>query len=63
MPAEKKNAHVVLEVGKHDSFNVYVGTEQKLGGKVKVAKFAVVDVTHVRINEPKQLASGQVETK
>jgi hypothetical protein len=47
MPPEKSTYPVLLEIGKHDSFYVYAATSQKLGGKQKVAKFAVLDVTHV----------------
>jgi hypothetical protein len=47
MPPEKTIYPVVLEIGKHDTFMVYAATSQKLGGKQKVAKFAVLDVTHV----------------
>ena len=54
MPPEKSTYPIILEVGKHGSFNVYAATSQKLGGKQKVAKFAVIDLTHV-----KQKDSGQ----
>ena len=41
----------MLEIGKHGSFTVYAATTQKLGGKQKVAKFAVLDLSHVRQKE------------
>jgi hypothetical protein len=47
MPPEKTIYPVVLEIGKRDTFTVYAATSQKLGGKQKVAKFAVLDVSHV----------------
>jgi hypothetical protein len=48
MPPEKSTYPVVLEIGKHDSFSIYAATAQKLGGKQKVAKFAVLDLSHVK---------------
>jgi hypothetical protein len=38
---------VVLEEGKHGTFEISAATSQKLGGKMKVAKFAVIEVSHV----------------
>jgi hypothetical protein len=48
MPPEKSLYPIVLEIGKHGSFNIYAATSQKLGGKQKVAKFVVLDVSHVK---------------
>lgn len=56
MPQEKTVYPVVLEVGKHDTFSIYAATSEKLGGKQKVAKFAVLDVTHV---SPKNITQAQ----
>jgi hypothetical protein len=47
MPPEHSFYPVVLEAGKHGTFDIYAATSQKLGGKTKVAKFAVLDVSHV----------------
>lgn len=54
MPAEKSECPIVLEAGKHGSFNIYVATAQKLGGKQKVAKFQVLDVRHARQKDGSQ---------
>jgi hypothetical protein len=37
---------------KHGSFTIYAGTSEKLVRKVKMAKFAVLDVTHVMVGTP-----------
>jgi len=61
MPPEKTTYPIVLEIGKHGSFNVYAATSQKLGGKQKVAKFAVLDVTHVKQKQSSQAAAKSDE--
>ena len=57
MPPDKSLYPVVLEAEKHGSFNVYAATSEKLGGKQKVAKFAVIDLSHVRQNDGNQAAA------
>ena len=46
-PPEHTIYPVVLEEGKHGTFEISAATSQKLGGKMKVAKFAVIEVSHV----------------
>jgi hypothetical protein len=62
MPPEKAVYPITIEREKHGGFTVYVGTQQKLGGKVKVAKFAVLDITHVKMNSNNQ-AAAKVDDK
>jgi hypothetical protein len=50
MPTQGSNYPVVLEAGKHGTFQVYAATSAKLGDKMKVAKFPVLDVEHVKLN-------------
>jgi hypothetical protein len=50
MPPKGSTYPVVLEAGKHGTFQIYVGTSEKLGDKVKVAKFPVLNVEHVKTN-------------
>jgi hypothetical protein len=50
MPPKGSTYPVVLEAGKHGTFQIYVGTSQKLGDKVKVAKFPVLNVEHIRMD-------------
>ena len=61
MPPEKSLYPVVLEVGKHGSFNIYAATAQTLGGKQKVAKFQVLDLSHVRQKDDSQPATRPEE--
>jgi hypothetical protein len=50
MPAQGSTYPVVLEAGKHGTFQVYAATAERLGAKDKVAKFPVLDVEHVKAN-------------
>jgi hypothetical protein len=50
MPAQGETYPVVLEAGKHGTFEIYAATSAKLGDKSKVAKFAVLDVERVKAN-------------
>jgi len=63
MPPQHEMYGVVLEIGKHDTFYVYAATQQKLGGKTKVAKFAVLDVTHVTPKDNNQTAAKADDKK
>lgn len=62
MPPQHEMYGVVLEIGKHDTFYVYAATTQKLSGKVKVAKFAVLDITHVAPKD-NNLAAAKADNK
>ncbi len=42
--------HVVLEREKHGEWSVYVGTKERLGGKAKVSKYAVIKVEKFAIS-------------
>jgi hypothetical protein len=46
----------VLEVGKHGTFDVYVPVQAKLGGKVAVAKYAVLSIDHATATPEKATA-------
>ncbi len=50
MPEQGTNYPVVLEAGKHGTFEIYAATSAKLGDKTKVAKFPVLDVKHVKMD-------------
>jgi hypothetical protein len=50
MPSQGSNYPVVLEAGKHGTFDVYASTSAKLGDKSKVARFPVLDVEHVKMH-------------
>lgn len=60
MPPENTIYPIVLEIGKHDTFYVYAATSQKLGGKQKVSKFAVLNVSHVT---PKNATQAKTHTE
>ena len=47
MPPEHTTYPVEIKEEKHSTFAVYAATSQRLGGKEKVAKFAVIDLSHV----------------
>lgn len=57
MPSQGSNYQVVLEAGKHGTFDVYAATSGKLGDKSKVAKFPVLDVEHVKMHVPTPAAN------
>ena len=50
MPPEGSTYPIVLEAGKHGTFQIYAATTEKLGAKAKVAKFPVLDIEHVKMN-------------
>lgn len=50
MPDQRTIYPVVLEETKKGTFNVYAATAQRLGGKNKAARFAVLSVDRVRLN-------------
>jgi hypothetical protein len=47
MPPEHTVYPVVIKAEKHGTFAVYAATSKQLGGKEKVAKFLVLDLSHV----------------
>ena len=51
MPSQHTTYPIVLEVSKKGTFDIYAATEQRLGGKVKAARFAVLRVEHIRLKE------------
>lgn len=55
MPPNGATYQVILSAEKHGTFEVYAATEQRIGAKSKVAKFAVLSVEHVI---PKSQVSG-----
>jgi hypothetical protein len=50
MPDKGTTYPIVLEAGKHGTFQVYAATTERLGAKAKVAKFPVLDIEHVKMN-------------
>jgi hypothetical protein len=48
MPAPHSTYPIVLEANKKGTFDVYAATEQRLGGKAKAARFAVLSVERIR---------------
>jgi hypothetical protein len=49
MPPKGTNYPIILEAGKHGTFQIYAATSERLGAKEKVAKFPVLDVEHVKM--------------
>ena len=49
MPAKGTTYPIVLEAGKHGTFQIYAATSDRVGAKAKVAKFPVLDVEHVKM--------------
>jgi hypothetical protein len=49
MPPKGTSYSIVLEAGKHGTFQIYAATSERLGAKAKVAKFPVLDVEHVKM--------------
>jgi hypothetical protein len=47
MPPEHAVYPVVIKAEKHGTFSVFAATSKQLGGKTKVAKFSVLDLSHV----------------
>jgi hypothetical protein len=48
MPAKGTMYPMVLEAAKHGTFYVYAATSEKLGGKMKVAKYEVLELPHYK---------------
>ena len=48
MPPKGSTYPLMIEIDKHDQFTVYVATSDRIGGKAKVAKFAIVQLSRVR---------------
>ena len=49
IPPKGTSYPIVLEAGKHGTFQIYAATSERLGAKAKVAKFPVLDVEHVKM--------------
>jgi hypothetical protein len=49
MPPKGSNYSLVIETDKNaQTFTIYVATSDRIGGKLKVAKFAIVQLAHLK---------------
>jgi len=48
MPPKGSTYALVIEADKNGQFTIYVATSDRIGGKSKVAKFAIVQLSHVK---------------
>jgi hypothetical protein len=51
MPKQGALYPVILEAAKKGTFNIYAATQWRLGGKIKVARFAVLSVARVPLTD------------
>jgi len=61
MPEKGQVYPVVLEQEKHGTFDVYAATTERLGGKEKVAKFAVLGVEHLKTRDASNAAAASTQ--